>query len=112
MSIKDKIENAREDDWLTKDLSEEELNKIKAAIKKEKIMTIEEALSYLKWARPIKPYSFDKKRVQKAIDMAIKALELLDKLDKTITEQIDISYDQVECQTLRWVLDKMSEMEE
>lgn len=74
-------------------------------------MTTEEAIKYLQWARPIKPYSFDKKGVQEAIDMAIKALELLDKLDKTITEQIDMSYDQTECQTLRWVLDKMSEEE-
>lgn len=57
-------------------------------------------------------YGWYNKDDDKTIDMAIKALELLDKLDKTITEQIDISYDQVECQTLRWVLDKMSEMEE
>lgn len=47
-----------------------------------------------------------------ALNIAIKALESLDKLDEIITEQIDISYDQVECQTLRWVLDKMSEVEE
>jgi rubrerythrin len=38
-------------------------------------MNIEEAISYLKWIRPINPYSLDKKRVQEAIDMAIKALE-------------------------------------
>ena len=37
-------------------------------------MTTEDAISYLKWARPIKPYSLDKKRVQEAIDMAIKVL--------------------------------------
>lgn len=37
-------------------------------------MTNEDAISYLKWARPIKPYSLDKKRVQEAIDMTIKVL--------------------------------------
>lgn len=37
-------------------------------------------------------------------------LELSDKLDEIITKQIDISNNQVECQTLRWVLDVMSEM--
>lgn len=37
-------------------------------------MTREEAIKYLQWARPIKPYSLDKKRVQEAIDMSIKAL--------------------------------------
>lgn len=55
---------------------------------------------------------FPKKDIEKALDMAIEALQVIDKLDKIITEQIDISYDQVECQTLRWVLDKMSEVEE
>lgn len=44
------------------------------------------------------------------IDSAVEALELLDKLDEIITKQIDISNNQVECQTLRWVLDVMSEM--
>lgn len=43
-------------------------------------MSIEEAIKYLQWARPIKPYSFDKKGVQEAIDMAIKALEENEKL--------------------------------
>lgn len=36
----------------------------------------------------------------------------LEKLDAIITEQIDMSINQVECQTLRWVLDKMSEISE
>ena len=35
-----------------------------------------------------------------------------EKLDAIITEQIDMSINQVECQTLRWVLDKMSETSE
>lgn len=34
----------------------------------------------------------------------------LNKLDLIITEQIDQSDNQVECQTLRWVLDKISEL--
>ena len=38
-------------------------------------MTIEKAIEYLKWIRPQKPYSLDKKNVQTAIDMAIEALE-------------------------------------
>lgn len=41
-------------------------------------MTNEEAIKYLQWVRPIKPYSFDKKGVQEAIDMAIKALQDID----------------------------------
>lgn len=74
-------------------------------------MTREEAIEYLKRADTTVGKKI-KTRTAEAIEMAIKALELLDKLDKTITEQIDISYNQVECQTLRWVLDKMSEEEE
>lgn len=34
----------------------------------------------------------------------------LNKLDWIITEQLDQSDNQVECQTLRWVLDKISEV--
>lgn len=45
-------------------------------------MTNEEAISYLKWARPINPYSLDKKKVQMAIDMAIEALQENPKLIK------------------------------
>ena len=45
-----------------------------------------------------------------ALEMAIKALEALDKLDVIIVEQLDESTDQKECMTLRWVLDKMSEV--
>lgn len=36
--------------------------------------------------------------------------EALDKLDEIITEQLDQSDNQVECQTLRWVLDRISEL--
>lgn len=35
----------------------------------------EEAIEYLKWIRPIRPYSLDKIKVQESIDLAIKALE-------------------------------------
>lgn len=38
------------------------------------IMTNEEAIEYLKWIRPNKPWSLDKKNTQTAIDKAIKAL--------------------------------------
>lgn len=34
----------------------------------------------------------------------------LDRLDEIIVEQLDKSNNQVECQTLRWVLDKISEI--
>ncbi len=36
--------------------------------------------------------------------------QALDKLDEIITEQLDQSDNQIECQTLRWVLDKISEL--
>ena len=39
-----------------------------------------------------------------------KMRETFDKLDDVITKQIDESYNQVECQTLRWVLDTISEV--
>ena len=42
----------------------------------------------------------------------IKSIEFLDKLDSIIVEQIDNSTDIKECMTLRWVLDKISEVEE
>ena len=38
-------------------------------------MTREYAISYLEWIRPKKPYTQDKKNVQKSIDMAIEALK-------------------------------------
>lgn len=38
-------------------------------------MTNKEAIEYLKWIRPIRPYSLDKIKVQESIDLAIKALE-------------------------------------
>ena len=40
-------------------------------------MTNEEAIEYLKWIRPIRPYSLDKIKVQESIDLAIKALEFI-----------------------------------
>ena len=39
----------------------------------------------------------------------VRALDL-DDVDNIITEQLDKSDNQVECQTLRWVLDKISEL--
>ncbi len=38
-------------------------------------ITKEEAIKYLEWVRPIKPYSLNRIKVQQAIDLAIKALE-------------------------------------
>lgn len=38
-------------------------------------MDNKEAIEYLKWIRPIRPYSLDKIKVQESIDLAIKALE-------------------------------------
>ena len=77
-------------------------------------MTSEEAIKILEAykQRLVNSVTIGLEEDIKAYDMAIKALRLLDKLDEIITEQIDISYDQTECQTLRWVLDKMSEEEE
>ena len=50
------------------------------------------------------------KDIIKALDFAIKSIEALDKLDFIIVEQLDNSTDFKECMTLRWVLDKMSEV--
>ena len=71
------------------------------------MMTREEAMCYL--YNPEDEDCYSAKAVE-AYNMSTKALELLDKLDEIITKQIDISNNQVECQTLRWVLDVMSEM--
>lgn len=46
------------------------------------------------------------------VRMAIKAIEALNKLESIIVEQLDKSTDRKECMTLRWVLDKMAEVEE
>ena len=60
------------------------------------------------------PLDFDRSTmVNTALDMAIKALEqepILDKIDEIITDALDKSTDQKESQTLRWVLDKISEV--
>ena len=52
------------------------------------------------------------KRVLEANDMAIKSIEVLDKLESIIVDQLDKSDDQKECMTLRWVLDKIAEVRE
>jgi hypothetical protein len=77
-------------------------------------MTENEAIVVLQKIKPI-PHRGDSKSTTHiletiALDMAIKALEALDKLDSIIVEQLDESTDQKECMTLRWVLDKMSEV--
>ena len=80
MSIKDKIENAREDDWLTKDLSEEELNKIKEEVNREKaIEVLQSHKSH--WERLLRDKICDKTEGTdfiNAVDMAIKALKQTD----------------------------------
>ena len=38
-------------------------------------LTKEETIEYLKWIRPQKPWSLDRIKVQKALDMAIEALQ-------------------------------------
>ena len=51
--------------------------------------------------------------MEEIFDLAIKALEqefILDKIDEIITDALDKSTDQKESQTLRWVLDKISEV--
>lgn len=50
------------------------------------------------------------KELVEALDLAIESLEAWDKLDIIIVEQLDNSNDHKECMTLRWVLDKMSEV--
>ena len=70
-------------------------------------MTREEALNILHNASVYHPNYLD------ALNMAIKALEqesILDKIDEIITDALDKSTDQKESQTLRWVLDKISEV--
>lgn len=47
-----------------------------------------------------------------ALDMAIKSIKALDKLESIIVEQLDKSTDQKESMTLRWVLDKIAEVQE
>ena len=48
-------------------------------------MTREEAIEYLKWARPKNPYSLDRKNLQKSIDIAIEALKPIEALKQQIT---------------------------
>lgn len=72
----------------------------------EKEMTNGECISGLEVLKQI-PHA---KNFVEHIDMAIKSIEALDKLDFIIVEQLDNSTDFKECMTLRWVLDKMSEV--
>lgn len=54
------------------------------------------------------------KRLDELCKLAIKALEqedILDKIYEIITDALDKSTDQKESQTLRWVLDKISEVQ-
>ena len=72
-------------------------------------MTREEAINAIKEHIDIYPIIVE----IEALEMAIKALEqedILDKLDEIITDALDKSTDQKESQTLRWVLDKISEV--
>ena len=78
-------------------------------------MTNKEAISVIEGECYIfNPLDFDKStRINTALDIAIKALEkesILDKIDEIITDALDKSTDQKESQTLRWVLDKISEV--
>lgn len=47
---------------------------------------------------------------KEALDIGIKSIKALDKLNSIIVDQLDKSDDQKECMTLRWVLDKMAEV--
>ena len=78
-------------------------------------MTREESINTIKSECYIfNPLDFDRStRINTALDIAIKALEkesILDKIDEIITDALDKSTDQKESQTLRWVLDKISEV--
>ena len=80
----------------------------------EEITTLKEAIKRLKEVikevrSTIQPFLYD----NEAKDYILKALEqedILDKLDEIITDALDKSTDQKESQTLRWVLDKISEV--
>lgn len=56
-------------------------------------------------------YKFLKENYE-ALDMGIKSIEVLDKLESIIVDQLDKSTDSKECMTLRWVLDKIAEASE
>lgn len=75
----------------------------------EKGMTNEEVINYFKRSYASGDTD-DERQHNEALDMAIKAIEALDKLDFIIVEQLDNSTDFKECMTLRWVLDKISEV--
>ena len=72
-------------------------------------MTREEAINQLQDAKD----GYKEYLSNEALDMAIKALEqepVIDKIDEIITDALDKSTDKKESQTLRWVLDKISEV--
>lgn len=84
-------------------------------------MTIKEIKDGLKFT--VEMYKFDPSTGEEAMNLnemdrktlnacegAIKICEAFEKLDDVITKQIDESDNQVECQTLRWVLDTISEV--
>jgi len=84
-------------------------------------MTRKEAINRLtNTLQEMRAFFFDSKHISEdyekdleSMEMAIKALEqedILDKIDKIITDALDKSTDQKESQTLRWVLDKISEV--
>lgn len=62
---------------------------------------------------PIYGQTGDDHCFEDALEYVIKDLEqepILDKMDEIITDALDKSTDQKESQTLRWVLDKISEV--
>ena len=71
-------------------------------------MTDERAVEILKSA--IKKPNTKDGYLGQAIDMGIRSIEALNKLDSIIVEQIYKSDDQKECMTFRWVLDKIAEV--
>lgn len=78
-------------------------------------MTREESINIIEGECYVfNPLDFDMStRINTALDIAIQALEeesILDKIDEIITDALDKSTDQKESQTLRWVLDKISEV--
>jgi hypothetical protein len=76
-------------------------------------MTREEAIEILKDLWRTKHSMYLEADIRKALDMAIQTLEqdaILDKINEIIVDALDKSTDQKESQTLRWVLDKISEV--
>ena len=78
-------------------------------------MTREEAIDYLEWIRPKKPYTQDKKNVQTAIDMSIEALKRphgnWEYLKEHITEMRDADGELNQKQTCKFILNLMGVIE-